>query len=87
MTPQEIAQAVLDAKDETDTGTVRQTIHDARQIARRAEVAASEADAKLTTVLTAVNALTALVAKLQQTVDALNPAPGTAGNDVTKGAQ
>lgn len=80
MTPQEIAQAVLDAKDSPDTGTVRQTIHDARQIARRAEVAADQA-------LSALTSLSAAVAKLQQSVDALNPAPGTAGSDVTKGVQ
>ena len=80
MTPQEIAQAVLDAKDSTDTGTVRQTIHDARQIARRAEAAADQA-------LTQLAALAGAVAKLQQSVDALRPAPGTAGSDTAKGAQ
>lgn len=66
MTPAEVVAAVLEAKvsdyakvaANDDTGTVAQTIHDARQIARRAELAALQAVSGQAALVAALAALT-----------------------------
>ena len=60
ITPQDIAaiaEKVLDAKVAGDTGTLRQTVHDARVAARGAEVAAQQALAQAAATLSAVQQL------------------------------